>query len=249
MESCPPKKLWQTLRIAMIMMRKGVSKTKPSFVDDINLVLNNNRTTITTTKKQTTKKNTKTKTKSSASSVGKLQHQNSFSCKSDVDVRYSFVSPKEYEFSCHDSPAQRPFRRLTNTSTATTTTMSRRNKPPTVNHRKYRYQHNYQDEPRKTYKAIEAPATPLALPGFGESPVVPVRVLRVTDSPFPVKVESEEERLEANREAEEFIRKFRRQLAVESMTYHRGGGGGLGRGGGDGRFDEYYGSFDHYGYY
>lgn len=64
----------------------------------------------------------------------------------------------------------------------------------------------------------------MVLPGFGHSPAV--RQLRVTDSPFPVK--DNEENPQVDKDAEEFIKKFykdlkqqRRVAALDSPSpYH-----------------------------
>ena len=55
-------------------------------------------------------------------------------------------------------------------------------------------------------------ASPL-LPGFGRSPMV--RQLRVTDSPFPIKDTDEDPQVD--KAAEEFIRKFHKDLKLQKM--------------------------------
>ncbi|GAB4852640.1 hypothetical protein Ancab_016855 [Ancistrocladus abbreviatus] len=182
------KKFWKIIRIAFFMLRKGLSKSK-AIVDLTSLFKNSN------------------KLAGKAMNSLMLHQINALSCKSADDVvRFSFISSKEYEFSCSNSPAY-PFHLISNTN--------KRNKYPVVNHRRYRY-----DAPTLNIafqKALEllnhdaatgpetAAPSPLALPGFGRSPAV--RQLRVTDSPFPVK-ESEEESVLVSKLSEEFIKKF-----------------------------------------
>lgn len=68
-----------------------------------------------------------------------------------------------------------------------------------------------------------AEASPLVtLPGFGKSPMV--RQLRITDSPFPLKEEGDSQ---VDKEAEEFIKRFykdlklqKRSAVLESPSYH-----------------------------
>ncbi|KAL8149175.1 uncharacterized protein LOC141701749 [Apium graveolens] len=115
-------------------------------------------------------------------------------CRS-TDVAMSFVSPrKDYEFSCSNTPLIR-----------------RRRK------RYYQYRHNYShqklfvDDIRfsREYESVEA-SPAFSLPGFGRSPVT-MRQLRVTDSPFSIK-DVEENTDQLDMAAEEFIKKFYREL-------------------------------------
>ncbi|KAK9947800.1 hypothetical protein M0R45_003405 [Rubus argutus] len=57
-------------------------------------------------------------------------------------------------------------------------------------------------------------ASPLVtLPGFGKSPMV--RQLRITDSPFPIKEGGDSQ---VDKEAEEFIKKFYKNLKLQKRT-------------------------------
>ncbi len=132
-----------------------------------------------------------------------FHHHSSLSCRSNDAL--SFVSPREYEFSCSNSPAY-PF-----------------HYPFQLNKRK-RHHHSaaaYDDV--TTVYAVQrvlemlnnemVEASPLTLPGFGRSPMV--RQLRVTDSPFPIK--DTEGDPQVDKAAEDFIRKFRKDLKLQKM--------------------------------
>ncbi|KAL8136893.1 hypothetical protein V2J09_002894 [Rumex salicifolius] len=61
--------------------------------------------------------------------------------------------------------------------------------------------------------ALESPV----LPGFGRSPAAG-RQLRITDSPFPVKENEEEAVREVNIAADEFIKRFYRELRNQKSS-------------------------------
>ncbi|KAI3443723.1 hypothetical protein Pfo_000388 [Paulownia fortunei] len=139
-------------------------------------------------------------------------YYSTLTCRSN-DVNKSFLSPQEYEFSCSNSPVYSSY-------------LSKRKN----HHLHRRRQGHYQEEELNVvqnmldvwnhYDAIEASP----LPGFGCSPKV--RQLRVTDSPFPLK--DTEEHHQVDKDAEEFIKKFYKDLkdqkriaALESPSpYH-----------------------------
>ncbi|KAK3000241.1 hypothetical protein RJ639_023528 [Escallonia herrerae] len=116
-----------------------------------------------------------------------------FSCRAN---EMSFVSPGEYEFSCSNSPAYLSF------------------------FSKHKSHHQPQDinvakqvlEMLSNYDKVEA--SPVTLPGFGRTPRV--RQLRVTDSPFPVK--DAEEDAQVDKAAEDFIKRFYKQLKQQKRT-------------------------------
>lgn len=200
MEPSPPvvaKKLWNILRIVLFMVRKGLSKSK--IMVDLHLML----------------KRGKLAGKAIAENffsnhvVGHMSHS-SFSCRSNDAV--SFVSPREYEFSCSNSPAVKPFH--------------------FINKRKHHHHHShfypkssstYRYDDFATVTAVQkvldiclnnndmVEASPLVgLPGFGKSPLV--RQLRITDSPFPLKDEGGDDNGRVDMEAEEFIKRFYKDL-------------------------------------
>ncbi|KAK2982313.1 hypothetical protein RJ640_027410 [Escallonia rubra] len=201
MEQSPPliaKKLWNTLRIVFYMLRKGI--TKSQFLVDLNMMFKRGKVASKT--------------------IGNLMLHHHYaatlSCKSD-DVRMSFVSPREYEFSCSNSPVY--------------PTYYTRRKHHGHSHHRYHHADDVKVVQKvfdilNNYEAATAvEASPLWLPGFGRSPAV--RQLRVTDSPFPLK-DAEENTL-VDKAAEDFIKNFYKELkqqkkmaAIESPSpYHK----------------------------
>ncbi|KAM2407470.1 hypothetical protein ACFX1X_026645 [Malus domestica] len=202
-EPSPPvvaKKLWNLVRIAFFMLRKSLSKSK--LIVDLHLML----------------KRGKLAGKAIANNL-MLHHNSAFSCHSNVAL--SFVTPREYEFSCSNSPAVHNLFHF-----------NKRNKHH--NHYFPKATSAYQYDDVSTMSAVQkvlemlnneiaVEASPLVtLPGFGKSPMV--RQLRITDSPFPLKDEGDSQ---VDREAEEFIKRFykdlrlqKRSAALESPSYH-----------------------------
>ncbi|XP_060211536.1 uncharacterized protein LOC132638783 [Lycium barbarum] len=193
------KKLWNIVRIVFYMLRKGMSKS-------IHIAL------------QDMLKRGKIAGKA-ISNIMLHPHysSSSFTCKSNNDVAMSFVTRREYEFSCSNSPAF-----------------------PLYFANKRRRNHRYKSEEiavmQKVFEMLNtttnttnydaAVASPLALPGFGKTPNV--RQLRVTDSPFPLKDSEENNNSQVDKDAEEFIKNFYKDLkqqkkiaALESPSpYH-----------------------------
>ncbi|XP_027069846.1 uncharacterized protein LOC113767895 [Coffea eugenioides] len=201
--SSPPliaKKLWNIVRIVFYMLKKGITKSK--LMHDLHMMF----------------KRGKLAGKAINNLVLHLQedYTNSLTCRS-TDVRMSIVHPREYEFSCSNSPAYPTY------------FSKRRN-----HHHHHHHHHGYSYKPQdihvvqKVFDVLnhydKVEASPMVLPGFGHSPTV--RQLRVTDSPFPVK--DNEENPQVDKDAEEFIKKFykdlkqqRRVAALDSPSpYH-----------------------------
>ncbi|EXB59783.1 hypothetical protein L484_010894 [Morus notabilis] len=205
------KKLWNIVRIVLIMMRKGLSKSK--LMVDFHLLL----------------KRGKLAGKAMAENFI-LHHYSAFSCRSNDAV--SFISPREYEFSCSNSPANfNPFH------------FNKRNKHHHHHHNNYNLSRSYNyDDVSSTVTAVQkvlemylsnnnstnhgnyhlggdqtVEASPLVmLPGFGKSPLV--RQLRITDSPFPLKDEGGDNQVDVK--AEDFINKFYKNLKLQKkMSY------------------------------
>lgn len=183
------KKLWNVLRAVVFMLRKGLSKSKITF--DLHLML----------------KRSKIAGKAIANLV-EFHHGSAFSCQT-IDIANSYISTRDYEFSCSNSPvsAAYPFRYF---------------------NKKLRKQHyfpkSYRYDDFSTVTAVQrvldilhtdqkSEASPLVpLPGFGKSPLV-VRQLRVTDSPFSLKDDGDSQFVD--KAAEEFIKKFYTDLRLE----------------------------------
>ncbi|KAJ7973803.1 Avr9/Cf-9 rapidly elicited protein [Quillaja saponaria] len=148
-------------------------------------------------------------------------HYAAFTCRSN-DANLSFISPREYEFSCSNSPAYTNFY------------INKRNKH-------HHHLHNHFAKSTSTYRyddvstvnavqnlsnEISVEASPLVtLPGFGKSPIG--KQLRITDSPFPLKDEGDSL---VDKAAEEFIKNFYKDLkfqknmaAIESPYYNMWG--------------------------
>lgn len=193
MESNRPaakKKLWNVLRAVVFTLRKGINKSKITF--DLHLIL----------------KQSKIAGKAIANLV-EFHHGSAFSCQT-IDIANSYISTRDYEFSCSNSPAY-PFRYFN----------SKHRKHGQNRHyfpKSYRYDdfstvtavHRVLDILHSDQKSEASPLVPL--PGFGKSPLV-VRQLRVTDSPFSLKDDGDSQVVD--KAAEEFIKKFYKDLRLE----------------------------------
>ncbi|KAK1396910.1 Avr9/Cf-9 rapidly elicited protein 146 [Heracleum sosnowskyi] len=169
-------KMSNTISIVLYMLKKGFSRSKLKIYDLHTKLKQEKHATNTVTNLM-------------------LQHHYAASsiCRS-TDVAMSYVSPpKDYEFSCSNTPLIR-----------------RRRK------RYYQYRHTYNhqkvfvdDIKLSEYESVEA-SPAFSLPGFGRSPLT-VRQLRVTDSPFSMK-DADENTDTLDKAAEEFIKKFYKEL-------------------------------------
>ncbi|KAJ9167874.1 hypothetical protein P3X46_019464 [Hevea brasiliensis] len=182
------KKIWHIIRVVFFMLRKGISKSR--IMVDLHLML-------------------KRGNKLAGKAIGNLMyhhHKSSFSCRSNDAL--SFISPREYEFSCSNSPATiNPF-------------LAHKRKH---HHHHFHFAKSYKYDDVTTVAAVQkmqkmlemlnsevVEASPMVLPGFGKSPMV--RQLRITDSPFPLKDEGDSQ---VDKAAEEFIKKFYKDLKLQ----------------------------------
>lgn len=186
-EKTPPKmakKMWNLVRIMLYMMRKGISKKL-----DLDFLIKRG--------------------KIASKAIGDLMiqhhhHHYTLSCRYEEDVLSSFISPREYEFSCSNSPAY-PYHHSIRKS---------QHYRPKCDHRLH-----------KVLDMLDHEYPVMGLPGLGNSPLV--RQLRVTDSPFAVNDQTEEIH-QVDKDAERFIKRFykdlrnqRRIAALESpSSYH-----------------------------
>lgn len=194
------KKLWKIVRIVFFMIKAGISKSK--IMVDFHLML-------------------KRGNKLAGKAIGNLifhNHLSSLSCRSN-DAHLSFISPKEYEFSCSNSPAfnfSYPFSNYSH------------NKRKHHNYHLQKAAKAYHYDDVATVQAVQrvlemlntsdnnhavasaAPSPLVTLPGFGRSPLV--RQLRITDSPFPLKDEGDGQ---VDKAAEDFIKKFYKDLMLQ----------------------------------
>ncbi|KAK7271937.1 hypothetical protein RJT34_28218 [Clitoria ternatea] len=187
MESNVPvlaKRVWSMVRVVFFMLRKGISKGK--LMMDLNMML-------------------KRRGKLAGKAIANLMfHHNHHR-----DSHLQFSAPREYEFSCsntpnHFFPIGKRHRHHNNNS-----------------HHFFACAHapRTHDEEGVTVNAVKAvlemlnkneimvEASP-ALPGFGRSPMV--RQLRVTDSPFPLKDDDKDNLVD--KAAEDFIKRFYTEL-------------------------------------
>ncbi|GMP59739.1 hypothetical protein CsSME_00022895 [Camellia sinensis var. sinensis] len=184
------KKLWNIARAMFLMLRTDISKSKPMV--DLLMLLKRG------------------KLAGKAISNLMLHHHSALSCRSD-DIHLSFVSPREYEFSCNNSPVYPSY--------------YRRKHHHHQHRRRHHHDYHSDDVVQKVFdllnsnEVLEASASPLALPGFGQSPIV--RQLRITDSPFPLK-DGDQEDSQVDMAAEEFIKKFYKELKHQKrMAAHQ----------------------------
>lgn len=184
------KKLWNVVRAIVFMLRKGLSKSK--IVLDLHLMI----------------KQSKIAGKAIANLV-EFHHGSAFSCQT-IDIANSYISTRDYEFSCSNSPAPAyPFRYFNKL---------RKHQNHHYFSKSYRYDdfstvtavHRVLDILHSDQKSEASPLVPL--PGFGKSPRS-VRQLRVTDSPFSLKDDGDSQFVD--KAAEEFIKKFYTDLRLE----------------------------------
>lgn len=177
-------KLWNIVRVALFMLKKGILKSKIMVVK---------------------------RGKAVAGSLMLHHHYVALTCRSD-DSHLSFVSPRDYEFSCSNSPAF-PFHA---------------NKRKHHRHLTRVPRSSYQYNDVSTVKAVqkvliemlnrenvEAANSPvMTLPGFGKSPTG--RQLKITDSPFALNDDDDVDGdAQVDKAAEEFINKFYRDLDLQ----------------------------------
>ncbi|XVF88614.1 hypothetical protein PTKIN_Ptkin19aG0065100 [Pterospermum kingtungense] len=205
MEASPPdvaKKLCNIVRIVFFMLKTGISKSK--IMVDLHFMLKKGKYNAG-------------KAISNLISNHKVHdHLSSLSCRSG-DAHLSFISPREYEFSCSNSPAFYPFyahkRKHHNHGHFYS---SNRHQFGSKSSSNYRYDdvttvaalQKVMEMLNSEAAAAAVEASPLVLPGFGRSPMG--RQLRVTDSPFPLKDEAGDSQVD--KAAEEFISRFYRDL-------------------------------------
>ncbi|CAK8535850.1 unnamed protein product [Lathyrus sativus] len=184
------KKVWNMVRVAFFMLKKGILKRK--LMMDLNMML-------------------KRRGKLAGKAIVNLMfhhhnHHNPGSSTSSRRSRVSnhqFITSTEYEFSCSNTPnhffsiGKRHHSHKHNNQAPPT----RDDEVMTINSMKAVL------EMLNNEQAI-VEASP-ALPGFGRSPMV--RQLRVTDSPFPLRDDDEKDN-QVDKAAEDFIKRFYSQL-------------------------------------
>ncbi|XP_073121090.1 uncharacterized protein [Henckelia pumila] len=187
------KKVWKIIRVAYFMLRKGISKGK--ILADLNFML----------------KRGKIAGKLEAIHNLMFHHHSSAAVSAHHHRHLSFPTPlNEYEFSCSNTPAHPTFHylpfHLINGKRKQQQHHSSKAAPPPL-------------DGDLVAEALEmmistASESPV-LPGFGPSPVV--RQLRVTDSPFPLRDQIEEDN-HVDEAADEFINKFYNDLKLQNSV-------------------------------
>ncbi|KAJ7951724.1 Avr9/Cf-9 rapidly elicited protein [Quillaja saponaria] len=184
------KRVWSIMRVVFFMLRKSISKGK--LMTDLNMMMKRG--------------------KIAGKAISNLMfhhhhhHGGSNSSLRSHDSHISFSAPREYEFSCSNTPNY--FFPIS---------------------KRHRHHHNYfftcahapptQEDEVVTVNAVKVvlemfnnevvvEASP-ALPGFGRSPMV--RQLRITDSPFPLNTTADDDN-HVDEAAEEFIKRFYKEL-------------------------------------
>ncbi|XP_038880490.1 uncharacterized protein LOC120072149 [Benincasa hispida] len=190
------KKFWNMVRAIVLMLRKELSKGR-IVMSDLHLMM----------------KRGKLAGKAMFNLMHLHQSSGSLSCRTATDIAHSIaIAPQDYEFSCSNSPA----------FPALQIYGKRGGKH---HHQKYNDVTTVSAVKRVlemlNNEAAAATATPSPMVKHGMSPMV-----RVTDSPFPVKDEGDEKVDEA---AEAFIKRFYSNLKQQRITsamespspYHR----------------------------
>lgn len=190
------KKVWNMVRVVFFMLRKGISKGK--LMMDLNMML---------------KRRGKLAGKAIANLMFHHHHHNNHNHGGSTSSRHTqFSATREYEFSCSNTPKSNYFFPIgkRHRHNHGGNFFTRAQAPPT------------RDEEAVTVNAVKAVlemlnneaavASSPALPGFGRSPMV--RQLRVTDSPFPLREDGDDDEKDSqvDKAAEDFINRFYSQL-------------------------------------
>ncbi|XP_062090878.1 uncharacterized protein LOC133797098 [Humulus lupulus] len=215
------KKLWNIVRVVFIMMRKGLSKSK--IMVEFHMLMKRGKLAGKALA-QNFVLNHATFSSSSISTGG------GFGCRSNDAV--SFISPREYEFSCSNSPAafnnlyktfghfnkrSNKHHYFTKSSGANNTNYDYDDVSNTVNAVQKvlfeMYNMNHNNNSSHIYPSSTVEASPLVtLPGFGKSPMG-MKQLRITDSPFPLNYEGGDTQVDSK--ADDFIKRFYRNLKMQ----------------------------------
>ncbi|CAN0901491.1 hypothetical protein LINGRAHAP2_LOCUS21456 [Linum grandiflorum] len=231
------KKMWKIARVVFFMLRRGISRSRIAL--DLSLIAKRSNKLagkaignfLTFNGIGRHHNNKPAVTSSSSSSSASF-----FGCHSGDAL--SVVSPREYEFSCSNTPSRHnntlyylssrffPFNKRNHKSKSgkyeddVTTVAAVQRMLEMLN------SHNEMMPPgiQSSSAFVSAAASPL--PGFGMSPVT-TKQLRITDSPFPVKEEGGGGGGDGqvDKAADEFIKRFYKDLksqkaVVDQSPYH-----------------------------
>ncbi|KAK6914835.1 Protein of unknown function DUF761, plant [Dillenia turbinata] len=197
------KKIWNLIRVAYYMVRKGISKRK--ILVDLNMMM---------------KRGKIAGSKAIHNLMFQHHHNSSSSSSSSRDQHLPFSHSQEYEFSCSNSPAL-PF------------SLTKRSKNHSFLSRAAHLPSHDEDIAvnmvlemlRDSDMAADVSSLYMPspyLPGFGRSPMV--RPLQITDSPFPVHSTDDDETRQINKAAEDFISRFYNDLKRQNRLNEVGSG-------------------------
>ncbi|XP_074586732.1 uncharacterized protein LOC141842424 [Curcuma longa] len=197
------KRLWHIMRVVLYMIRKGLSKDK--LMMDLHLL----------------RKLGKVIGKALGNLMTLHHHRgcrshhhhhgvsllNSGFSRRSLDPDVSFYDPREVEFSCSATPTYPSFVRNRH-----------RNHYSYDDYEAMAFAEalemlNYEEDCVESSSVAPSPSAAGSLWSCHKSPVTARRLVRVTDSPFPVKEEEVEKHIDE--EAEQFIRRFYEQLRLQ----------------------------------
>ncbi|KAI5651245.1 hypothetical protein M9H77_37250 [Catharanthus roseus] len=193
------KKFWHMVRVVFFMLRKGISKGK--LMIDLNMLMKRGKIAGKALQNLMFH-HSHNWVASAAAAAASTSHRRPHGGGLPPDAA---PVNEYYEFSCSNSPAVNfpsfhlPFLLSKKSKHHNHNIFSSNHAPPT------------EEDLTAVLKALEmmhSETTSPALPGFGRSPMV--RQLRITDSPFPLK--DVEEDSHVDEAAEEFIKKFYKDL-------------------------------------
>lgn len=194
------KRVWNMVRVAFFMLRKGISKGK--IMMDLNMML-------------------KRRGKLAGKAISNLMfhHHHHHGGSSSDDLHLNLSGGREYEFSCSNTPNNYNFfqkRRHSHNPfffACTHAPLTHDDDVAVVGNalkaalENYMLNSNNNNVLGNNRDMVEASP---ALPGFGRSPAK-VRQLRVTDSPFPALDDGDRDH-QVDKAAEEFIKRFYKDL-------------------------------------
>ncbi|KAL4039465.1 hypothetical protein IC575_003119 [Cucumis melo] len=197
MESNVPviaKKVWNLVRVAYFLIRKGISKSKVNMLD-LNLMMKRG--------------------KIAGKAISNLMFQHHYAQHHQQNVAHQLpfdVAPDDYEFSCSNTPSYHYFGKRRRNNQNNNSFFACAHAPQTL------------DDDLPTLNALKAVVDILNNnnnnnnnnPPF--SPPIPVRQLRITDSPFPLQDPNADPLVD--KAADEFISRFYKELSLQKTPHH-----------------------------
>ncbi|KAF7843395.1 uncharacterized protein G2W53_000300 [Senna tora] len=198
------KRVWSIARVVYYMLRKGISKGK--LMLDLNIFL---------------KRRTKLAGKAIANLISLHHHHAAAASSPDAAAAHLQFSAArgEYEFSCSNTPNNYLHNFFPTKHNRHSHFFACAHAPLTLDDDVAGVNNALRVtlemlENNKGKSVVEAAAASPALPGFGRTPMA--RQLRVTDSPFPVQDGDEDRDHQVDKAAEEFIKRFYKELRKQA---------------------------------